>query len=192
MGQPHWKKHLAIISDALALTPAATSTSVGTQVVVQKTAGGTLALNLPGSNRLSGQQVTLLASGYFSSGAGTYTATVQPILYGDASIATVTTKPLFSSTAGTWAYTGTAAAGLTQPWSIWATFGGDSVSQTFSGEGSSHVGPTLKAQTQLVAPVSAINFATEPPAKFAIGFTTGGTAGAATKFVTTQFQIIEE
>ena len=122
---------MPIISDALALTPAAANTSVGTQVVVQKTAGGTLTLNLPGSNRLSGQQFTVLASGYFSSGAGTYTATVAPILYGDASLATVTTKPLFTSSAGTWAYTGTAAAGLTQPWSLWAVIDGDNVSQTF-------------------------------------------------------------
>jgi hypothetical protein len=40
--------------------------------------------------------------------------------------------------------------------------------------------------------VSTINFGTEPPAKFAIGYTTVGTAGAAPKFVVTQFQIIEE
>jgi len=183
---------MAVISDALKLTPPATGTAGGTQVVFQTTAGGNLILSAPGSNRLSGKQFYLQASGYVSGGAGTYTATIQPILYGDASLATVTTKPLFSATAGTLAYTGTAAAGLTIPWSMLAQLEGDNVSQTFYGNVEGQAGATYKSPTVSVAPVSTINFATEPPIKFAVGMTTGGTLGAAPKLVITEFGLYQE
>jgi len=183
---------MSVIADALKLTPPATATAGGTQVVWQNTAGGNLILSAPGSNRLSGQTFFLQAAGYASGGAGTYTATVQPILYGDASLATVTTKPLFSSTAGTIAYTGTAAAGQSIPWALFAQLEGDNVSQILYGNVESQVGATYKTPTVTVAPVSTINFQSEPPIKFALGFTTAGTLGAAPKFVVTQFNLVQE
>src|SRR5712671_1600923 len=105
-----------IIADALKIIPPAVATAA--PATIQTTAGGNLILSAPGSNRLLGKQFYLQASGYISTGAGTYTATIQPILYGDASLATVTTKPLFSATAGTLAYTGTTGGAIT--WSVWA------------------------------------------------------------------------
>ena len=181
---------MPVIADALVVTPAAVLTNTAASSVVQNTAGGNLVLQAPGSNRLKGKSFYVVASGYAQSGPGTFTATIQPILYGDASLATVTTKPLFSATAGTLAYTGTTSAAI--PWSMWAEFEGDSLSGTFYGVAQSTVNATLKGQTITVAPVSTINFATEPPIKFAIGNTTAGTVGTNLKFNVTEFYIYQE
>src|SRR5579884_3771628 len=128
---------MSIVVDQLKMTPPAALTSTAASQVVQLTAGGNLILALPGSGRFSANSFTVYAAGYAQSGPGTFTATVQPILYGDASLATVTTKPLFTSTAGTLAYTGTAAAGASIPWAIYANIVGDQVSGTFTGEAES-------------------------------------------------------
>jgi hypothetical protein len=184
---------MPVIADALKITPPAvfTATAATATSVLQTTAGGNLILNAPGSNRLLGKSFYVVASGYLStSGGGTFTATLAPILYGDASLATVTTKPLFTSTAGTLAYTGTVGAAI--PWSLWAELEGDSISGTFYGVAQSVVGATLKTQTITVAPVSSINFATEPPIKFAIGVTTVGTLASKVQLVTTEFYLFQE
>lgn len=181
---------MPVIADALKIVPAAVLTSTAAQAVVQNTAGGNLILQIPGSNKLLGKSFWVGASGFATSGPGTFTATIQPILYGDASLATVTTKPLFSSTAGTLAYTGTTSASI--PWTMWAEFEGDTLSGTFVGVAQSTVGTTLKTQTITVAPVSTINFATEPPIKFAIGNTTAGTVGTSLKFTVTEFAAFQE
>ena len=181
---------MSVIADALKITPAAVLTSTAASQVVQTTAGSNLVLNAPGSNRLSGKVFFLQASGWATAGPGTFTATVQPILYGDASLATVTTKPLFSATAGTLAYTGTASTSI--PWSIFAELEGDSVSQLMYGNAQSQVGATFKGQTVTVAPVSSINFQTEPPVKFAIGNTCGGTVGGNFKFTINELVLTQE
>lgn len=173
-----------ILNDQLKITPAAALTAAG---VFQATAGGNLVMGAPGTNRLLGKGFTVQASGYASTKAGTYTATIQPVLYGDASLATVTTKPLFSATAGTLAYTGTVGAAI--PFTLWAELEGDSLSGTFGGFGQSSVGTTVKAQAATVAPVSAINFATEPPISFAVGVNVAGTLGATPQIVLTEFFI---
>jgi hypothetical protein len=179
---------MPVIADALKVIPPATMTAGG---VFQTTAGGNLILNAPGSNRLSGKTFFVQASGYVSCASGTYTQTIQPILYGDASLATVTTKPLFSCTAGTIAFTGTVAAAI--PWSMFGQFEGDSVSAIFYGNVEGQAGATYKVPTVSVAPVSSINFATEPPVKFAVGITAGaGTLGASPKFVITEFVLVQE
>jgi hypothetical protein len=183
---------MAIVVDQLKFTPPANLTSTAASQVVQLTAGGNLILALPGSSRFSANAFQVYAAGYAQSGPGTFTATVQPILYGDASLATVTTKPLFTSTAGTLAYTGTAAAGAAIPWAIYANIIGDQVSGTFTGEAESAVGTAYKIRTALTAPVSTINFNTEPCIKFAIGNTGGGTVGTNFKFVVETFQVIDD
>jgi hypothetical protein len=122
---------MPVIADALKIVPPAVLTSTAASQIVQNTAGGNLILSAPGSNRLLGKSFYVFASGYAQAGPGTFTATIQPILYGDASLATVTTKPLFSATAGTLAYTGTTSAAI--PWSLWAEFEGDTLSGTFYG-----------------------------------------------------------
>src|SRR5690348_12769225 len=177
-----------IIADVLKITPAATMTAAG---VFQTTAGSNLILNAPGSNRLLGKQFYVSASGFISCASGTYTATLQPVLYGDASLATVTTKPLFSTTAGTMAFTGTVTGAI--PWSMNAELEGDTISGTFFGNAWGQVGATFKVPTVTVAPVSTINFATEPPIKFAVGIALAtGTLGASPKFVITEFTVFEE
>ena len=181
---------MPVIADALKVVPAAVLTSTAASAVVQTTAGANLILKAPGSNRLLGKSFYVVASGYAQAGPGTFTATIQPILYGDASLATVTTKPLFSATAGTLAYTGTTSAAI--PWSLWAEFEGDTLSGTFYGVGQSTVGSTLKTQTITVAPVSTINFATEPPISFALGNTATATIGGNFKFNVTEFYIYQE
>lgn len=181
---------MAVIADALKLTPAATMTAAAGGIF-QTTAGANLILQAPGSNRLLGKQFYVTASGYVSCASGTYTQTIQPILYGDASLATVTTKPLFSCTAGTIAFTGTVAAAI--PWAMAAELEGDTISGTFFGNAWGQAGATFKVPTVIVAPVSTINFATEPPIKFAVGITAGaGTLGASPKFVITEFTITQE
>lgn len=181
---------MPVISDTLKIIPAAVLTGTGTALVVQNTAGGNLILQVPGSNKLLGKSFYVQASGFASSGAGTFTATVQPIIYGDASLATVTTKPLFSATAGTLAFTGTTSGAI--PWNIALEVIGDSLSGTFGGNGQSQVGVTYKAPVTLVAPVSTINFATEPPIKFALGVTTSASMPATFKFTVTEFLAWQE
>lgn len=182
---------MAVIADALKITPAAALTATAAQSVVQTTAGGNLILNAPGSNKLNGTRFSLLASGYASCTAGTFTSTIQPILYGDSSLATVTTKPLFTSSAGTLAYTGTTGAAI--QWTMAGTFEGDSTSGQCFGTVSSLVGGTLGAAAASVKMVSTpINFASEPPLKFAIGNTNSTTVAPGLKFVVTQFQLTQE
>jgi hypothetical protein len=181
---------MPVIADALKVVPAAVLTSTAASAVIQNTAGSSLILKAPGSNRLLGKSFYVVASGYATAGPGTFTATVQPILYGDASLATVTTKPLFSATAGTLAYTGTTSTSI--PWSLWSEFEGDTFSGTFYGVAQSTVNATLKTQTITVAPVSTINMATEPPISFALGNTCGGTVGGNLKFNVTEFYIFQE
>jgi hypothetical protein len=181
---------MPVIADALKIIPAAALTATAAQSVVQNTAGGNLILSVPGSNRLLGKSFYVVASGFAQCTAGTFTATIQPILYGDASLATVTTKPLFSSTAGTLAYTGTTSAAI--PWSMWAEFEGDTLSGTFYGVAQSVVGATLKTQTITVAPVSTINFASEPPIKFAIGNSNSTTVTPGLKLTVTEFYAFQE
>lgn len=181
---------MAVIADAVALTPPAVLTSTAASQVVQNTAGGNLILQAPGSNKLKGKKFYVVASGIAQAGPGTFTATVQPILYGDASLATVTTKPLFSATAGTLAYTGTTSGAI--PWNLFTEFEGDSLSGTFFGIAQSVVGGTIKTQTVTVAPVSSINFATEPPIKFALGNSCGATVGGNFKFTVTEFNIVQD
>ena len=166
-------------------------TAVGTQQVVQTTAGGNLILKAPGSNRLNGKVFTIRASGWAAGGAGTYTATITPILYGDSSLATVTTKPLFTATAGTLAYTGTTGAGI--QWTMGGTLEGDSTSGQLFGTVSSVVQGQLKGATVTVAPVSVpLNFNSEPPIQFAIGVTGVGTVGSGLKFVVNEFYLAQE
>jgi hypothetical protein len=177
---------MAVIADAIKVAGVATMTAAAGGVF-QSANGGNLLLKAPGSNRLAGKSFTVVANGYAFTGTGTYTATVQPIIYGDSSLATVTTKPLFSATAGTVTYTGTA--GTAIPFSLFLELEGDSTSATAVGIGQSNVGGTLKAQAATVSPVSAINFASEPPIQFALGITVGGTLGAAPKFVLTDLHL---
>jgi hypothetical protein len=179
-----------VIADALKVTPAAALTATAAQSVVQTTAGGNLILNAPGSNRLSGKRFSLLASGFASCTAGTFTATIQPILYGDASLATVTTKPLFTAGAGTLAYTGTTGAAI--QWTLSCALEGDSTSGQLFGTASSIVGGTLTGSTVTVKPVSTINFQSEPPVKFAIGNTNSATVAPGLKFVVTEFYLDEQ
>lgn len=181
---------MAVIVDAVAMTPPATATAA--PAVFQTTAGANLILAAPGSNKLTGRTFLLQASGVVTTGAGTYTATIQPILYGDASLATVSTKPLFSATAGTLAYTGTV--GAVMPWTMFGKFSGSGgTTGTFSGAVESWVGGTYKIATQITAPVSAINFAAEPPFKFALGAVLAtGTLGATPKFIINEFNLAQE
>lgn len=181
---------MAVIVDALKITPPAALTATAAQSVVQTTAGSNLILNLPGSNKLNGKRFTLFASGFASCTAGTFTSTIQPILYGDVSLATVTTKPLFTSSAGTLAYTGTTGAAI--QWTMQATMEGDSTSGQLFGTAQSVVGGTLKGGTVTVAPVTTVNFAAEPPFKFAIGNTNATTVAPGLKFVVTEFGINQD
>lgn len=179
-----------VIADALKTIPAAALTATAAQSVVQTTAGGNLILNAPGSNRLSGKRFNIAVSGFASCTAGTFTATIQPILYGDASLATVTTKPLFTASAGTLAYTGTTGAAI--QWTMAGAFEGDNTSGQLFGSIQSIVGGTLKGSTVSVAPVSVINFQAEPPIKFAVGNTNSTTVAPGLKFVVTEFLLSQE
>ena len=184
---------MAVIADALKANPAAvfSSAAATSQTVFQTTAGSNLILNAPGSNRLNSKRFYVFASGTASTGAGTYTATIQPILYGDASLATVTTKPLFSATAGTLAYTGTVGAGV--DWTLGGYLEGSTTSGTAYGAFSSIVAGTLKAVTVAVQPsTTTLSFATEPPLKFAVGVTTVGTLGATPKITINEFFLSQE
>ena len=74
---------MALIGSVAPSTIAAISATAGG--IFQLTSGNQANLLNPGIGRLQGQVFTVRAQGYVSLPAGTYTATVQPLLYATAS-----------------------------------------------------------------------------------------------------------
>lgn len=172
---------MPVIAQGPAVSPI-TGTTGGVFNVIpgEPGAGAQAALNLLGSGKMNGQQFQVKASGLVSLAAGTYTATVQPLVY-------ASTTNGFTAAVGSAIYsaaavnvTVSAATAKLVPWFAVIELEGDSTSGLLNGI---YHGNMNNGAQQLVdfanianAPTS-INFSTEPPLQFAIGttLTNGGT-----------------
>lgn len=173
-----------------------TGTTGGTFNVIagEPGAGAQAALNLLGSNKLNGQQFKLKASGLVVLAAGTYTATVQPLVY-------ASTVAGFTSSAAAAIYsvaavnvTVASATAKNVPWQVEINLEGDSTAGVLQGWYTGEVyngAQQLTTQAVINNPVTSVNFATEPPVQFAIGTTlsNGGTGSVSSVL---QWQLISD
>lgn len=159
----------------------------------------TTALALPGNSAYEGVPFTVKAAGYLTLNAGTYTATVQPIVYGStASGFTASTAAAVLSTTAV-SLTVTSAVALNFPWEAEVVLVGNTVGGILGGRvpaGAIAVGPngTIAPAPSPSAPVApsnsptGINFATAtPPVQFLVGVTTVGAGLTATTTVLQSF-----
>lgn len=169
------------ITVAAAASTTSAVTGIFNVIAGEPGAGSQLLLSIPGTNRLNGQPFRVRAAGYIAMNAGTYTATVQPLLY--ASIAAGFTASAAAAIVSVAAAVVTMASAVTVgiPWTIEVLLVGDSTSGTLAGTATQIVNnqTTIVGGTAPVAIVNiptSINFSTEPPLQFAVACTIGGTA----------------
>lgn len=173
--------------------------------------GGAFAttLNLPGSSRYEGKPFRVRASGWTSLSGGTYTATVQPLVYASA-IAGYTASvaaAIFSYAAASLTIAVAAAATLTYyPWEIEVLIQGDSTSGKITGrvngsyndKGTAKTYPTTAATATWnaivnTATVGTLDLSKAVPIQFLAGLTiAGGTdTGTANASTLTSFAILD-
>jgi hypothetical protein len=192
---------MVVISQAPAAAPitnAAAATSVTSQAAIfnviagEPGAGSQLSLNAPGSNRLNGQPFRVRAAGLIKFSAGTYTATVQPLIYASttAGFTAAASNAILSAAAVNVVVS--AAVAKYAPWYGVVDLSGDSSSGTVAGQmqgavnaNGTNTAISLAASTN---PPTSVNFASEPPLQFAAGVTiVGGTQGSVVSL--SQFQL---
>jgi hypothetical protein len=177
-----------VASNALANGPAATITSATGGVFSVAATGVQATAALPGGSAFEQLPFIVKVSGLVVLAAGTYTATVQPLLYASttAGFTAAAASAIYSAAAAS--ITVTSATALSGSWELECHLNGDSTSGKLVGwqVGSGFVtGTTLAASLIAVAaspssnaPTS-INFAaTTPPLSFAAGVTLGQNAPA--------------
>lgn len=156
-------------------------------------AGAQATLNLPGSGKFNGQQFHVKASGLATVTAGTYTATVQPLLYASTVAGYTASAAAAIYSAAAISVTVASASTVKVPWTFDVLIEGDSTSGFVSGfyEGSNYNGAVNLVDLAVIAnPPTSVNFSTEPPLQFAIGTTLGGaTTGAASTVALSQWII---
>lgn len=171
---------------------------------VTAAAGGTFVtvLDAPGTSALEGVPFTVKASGYWTMIAGTYTASVQPILYGNTTLGFTagSANSLFSATA--LSVTMASAANVSGPWYADIYLNGDSTSGLVGGRASAIMAhatgaslglPVLTASAAgpgAANALTSVNLAGATPLEFAVGVTLGGNAPA-TAVITLQKFFIE-
>ena len=194
---------MQVIKQAPAAANAAVTTAatlgVPNVIAGEPGAGSQVSLSAPGSNVLNGQPFVVRAGGILNMAAGTYTATVQPVLYASttAGFTAATGSMLFTITAVALTFTTTAA--VAAPIEIEAHLIGDSTSGALNGWYQAQIPntsvgaaftPQTIAPTTLGRNLSSVNFATEPPVQFAVGVgCTAGSAAAGSVFTLTNFQL---
>lgn len=167
---------------AAPLTLASGASTVAFNVIAGEPGAGTQCnLNAPGSNRLNGQPFRVRAAGNISLAAGTYTSAAVPIsmiLYASntASFTAVLANNVFSSTAVA-IFTQSSAVATSLDWNIEGIFQGDNANGHLMGstQGETMTPSGVQAlSANQVAPTSpsSVNFASEPPVQFAVGFLT--------------------
>jgi hypothetical protein len=191
----------------IAQAPAAALVSVNATAAVnafnviagEPGAGTQCNLNLPGSNRLNAQPFVIRAGGIINLAAGTYTATVQPLVFASTTTgftAAVGNAIAFSTAAVALTFTSTAA--VAAPYELELHCIGDTTSGLLQGWSQGQVPTTstgtaftlvTASPTILSRILSSVNYATEPPLQFAVGIgLTAGTAAAGSTISLTTFQ----
>jgi hypothetical protein len=173
----------APVTAAGAASTTAAVTGIFNVIAGEPGAGSQLNLSAPGTNRLNGQPFRIRAAGYCSFASGTYTASIQPLLYASTAAGfTASAAAAIVSNAGI-VVTVASASTIGVPWAIEAYLSGDTTSGTLAGISSQIVNnQTLIVTTGATAPVAILNiptsisFATEPPLQFAAAVTIGATS----------------
>lgn len=143
-------------------------------------AGSQLLLSAPGTNRLNGQPFRVRAAGYLSVAAGTFTTSVQPLLYASTTAGFTAGASTAIYSAAAVAVTIAAAAATGIPWALEILMSGDSTSGKLVGSATGLM--NNGAQQGATAPVAivnvptSVNFSTEPPLQFAVGVSLGTTS----------------
>lgn len=171
----------AVVTAAAAASTTTAVTGTFNVIAGEPGAGSQLLLSALGTNRLNGQPFRVRAAGYVSMNAGTYTATIQPLLYASGSAGfTVSAAAAIVSVAAASITVASATAVVGIPWAIEVYASGDSVSGTIAGIASQIVNnQTLIVTTGATAPLAigniptSLNFSTEPPLQFSCGVTIG-------------------
>lgn len=173
----------APITVAAAASTTAAVTGIFNVIAGEPGAGAQLNLSLPGTNRANGQPFRVRAAGYVSMNAGTYTASVQPLLYASTAAGFTASAAAAIVSNAAIVVTMSSATTVGVPWAIEVYASGDSTSGTLAGISSQIVNnQTLIVTTGATAPVvignipTSISFSTEPPLQFAVACTVGGTA----------------
>lgn len=195
---------MQVIAQAPAAAAVTVSTAAGLGVfnviAGEPGAGSQLNLSLPGSNRLNGQPFVVRAGGIISMSAGTYTATIQPLVFASTTAGfTAALGNVIALTAVTAAMAVTSTAAVVSPFEIELHCIGDSTSGLLQGwfqaqNPTSASGATVTSATTsptiLGRILSSVNYASEPPLQFAIGVSLAtGTAAAGVVSQLTSFQI---
>ena len=166
----------------------------------QPGAGGQLAINLPGTARFNGKPFKVIASGITAFGAGTYTASVQPLVYAATTngFTAAVTNAIYSSAA---VNTVAGADGTTVKYHKWTAIitmtGWDTSGQTggtYTGYNTNGASVTAAvALTKIDNPPTSVDFDAEPPLQFSVGVTTVGalSTNASTTHQLTDFRIVE-
>jgi len=191
----------------IAQAPAAANLTAATGGVFNVIAGepgaGTqLNLNVPGSNRLNATPFVVRAAGIISLAAGTYTATVQPLVYASTTAGfTAAASNVVAFSAAAVSLTMTTTAAVAAPFELELHLIGDNTSGTLQGWYQGQL-PTTSTGTSITTAttsptalttngrvLTSVNFSTEPPVQFAVGVTLAGTASATPVISLTEFQL---
>ena len=175
---------VSFVVNALQSAGAAAITGATGGVFSSTASGAQIALNLPGS-AMDQIPFVVKASGFITLGAGTYTASVQPLLY-------ASTTPGFTAAAANAIYSAaaasctiTSASAITVPWSVEAHLVGDNVSGKVLGWTQGVVPVTGGTLATTIAAITAISnaptsvtFTAVTPLQFSAGVTLSATAVA--------------
>jgi hypothetical protein len=180
---------VSFVVNALQQSPAATITGATGGVFSYTSNGLQVSANLPAGGAVEQVPFTVKASGYIQFGAGTYTATVQPLLYASITpgFTAAAANAIFSATAV--GCTITAVAALAVPYQLEAHLQGDSASGRLNGWTvgflpTTSTGATFTAAlsdlTAISNIVTSVTYTSSAvPVQFAFGITLAGTASAA-------------
>jgi len=176
---------IAQAASAQPITQAAAALSTTSQALVfnaiagEPGAGAQLGLNAPGSNRLNGQRFLVRACGGLKLNAGTYTATVQPLLYASKTAGFTAAAASAIVSAAAVAISVSSAVAVNYLWTAEAAVQGDSASGGVQGNGGSQVNNSLMAEAVLTNGPTSVDFSAEPPLQFSAGVTlVGAIAGS--------------
>lgn len=177
---------VSFVVNGLQVSPAATITAAAGGVFSYTSNGLQVAANLPGGGAMEQVPFVVKASGYITLPNGTYTATIQPLLYASTTsgFTAAASNAIFSAAAV--GCTMTAVASTTVPWEVEAHLIGNSVGATASGWNQAII-PAISTGTTITLAVTSPTIITNAPAftasavvplQFSAGVTIAGTAGA--------------
>lgn len=162
-----------------AASTTAVNSGIFTVIAGEPGAGSQLSIGIPGSGRLNGVPFQIKAAGFVSIAAGTFTTSVQPLIYASttAGFTAAAASAIYSAAAV--AVTVASASATVVPWNLQITMSGDSTSGKVAGTytGTNNNGAINSVALAIIANApTSVNFSTEPPLQFAAGVSLGTTS----------------